>query len=345
MYDGVNLILGKGSFGVITRTNNENVCRKIFTKDKSLSLIREAYMIKKLSHINGITEMITLDHPTDTDILIVQSVRSEQISDVNKRKSGPKMIRPKVWGVIVMKQYHITLRQWLHSNPDFEARLNVLIEIISILSEVHDAGIVHADIKLENIMLTIDGHVKIIDWGLSGPCGYALIHNTTKAYRPKKTAQDFCHDIYSLGVLSIELILGSLIVNRLDYHSCITMLLSTKLDDKLKDLLSRMIHPDCKIRPTIKEIVRFFNSYKSRTEFTDKLLELEVEEEFTITIPPQYGIETMKYPKIFSDFILEHPETLTTINCIIGAIYSSTDPNYLISIIDYDHVIEFINSI
>src|SRR3989338_9449030 len=104
-------------------------------------------------------------------------------------------------------------------------------------------------------MLTATGEVRIIDWGLSSFYVYAKVQGTTKAYRPRKITQDYCHDIYGLGVLMIQLLLGSLIMNSLKYIPCLRMLDAAIADVALRKLLGRMIHPECKNRPSIYEIV------------------------------------------------------------------------------------------
>jgi serine/threonine protein kinase len=51
-------------------------------------------------------------------------------------------------------------------------------ELLTAIADLHDAGIVHGDIKPENIMLTRQGQLKLIDFGISQAFGQTVIQNT-----------------------------------------------------------------------------------------------------------------------------------------------------------------------
>jgi len=62
----------------------------------------------------------------------------------------------------------LTLREHLSGTPmDFSEVLNIAIQIAAALVEAHAAGILHRDIRPENIMIRPNGHVKVLDFGLA----------------------------------------------------------------------------------------------------------------------------------------------------------------------------------
>ena len=61
-----------------------------------------------------------------------------------------------------------TLRRHMAGSP-LEAReiLDIAVQVASALEEAHAAGIVHRDIKPDNVMIRRNGHVKVLDFGLA----------------------------------------------------------------------------------------------------------------------------------------------------------------------------------
>jgi tetratricopeptide (TPR) repeat protein len=93
------------------------------------------------------------------------------------------------------------------------------VAVCRALRAAHGRGIIHRDIKSENIMRTDDGRVKVLDFGLARDTAGATITRSgdimgTPAYMPPEQAlgeaADARSDIYSLGVVLYEAVTGRL---------------------------------------------------------------------------------------------------------------------------------------
>ena len=106
-----------------------------------------------------------------------------------------------------------TLSQYLAENPTLAMRRRVFEQLLQAVSYIHRNGLVHNDIKPENILITrSDNDVKLIDFGLSDNDAYYLARTLgcTKAYAsPELLARsndiDARSDIYSLGIIMSEI--------------------------------------------------------------------------------------------------------------------------------------------
>ncbi len=102
--------------------------------------------------------------------------------------------------------------------------LRIALKVLDGLTAAWRLGLVHRDVKPENILFTPDGNVKIIDWGMAAVVGRELPTAPTAdqarfvgtpAYMAPESArsnQTFDHrtDIYSLGATIYHMVTGKL---------------------------------------------------------------------------------------------------------------------------------------
>ncbi len=113
-----------------------------------------------------------------------------------------------------------TIKKKIERGPlPIDQTLDLAIQIAQGLAKAHEHGITHRDIKPANVMITKDGVVKIVDFGLAKLAGHARLTKTgmtvgTVAYMSPEQAQgidvDHRTDIWSLGIVLYEMVTGQL---------------------------------------------------------------------------------------------------------------------------------------
>ncbi len=112
----------------------------------------------------------------------------------------------------------ITLRELLreHRRLTVDQTLTIMDAILSGLAAAHRAGIVHRDVKPENVLLAEDGRIKIGDFGLArattaNTASGAQLMGTIAYLAPELVTRgtaDARSDIYSLGIMLYEMLVG-----------------------------------------------------------------------------------------------------------------------------------------
>ncbi|MFO0635595.1 MAG: serine/threonine-protein kinase [Nannocystaceae bacterium] len=60
-----------------------------------------------------------------------------------------------------------TLRQWSERRPDTTTALAVLAQVAQGLHAIHRVGLVHRDVKPDNVIVADDGRTRVVDFGLA----------------------------------------------------------------------------------------------------------------------------------------------------------------------------------
>jgi serine/threonine-protein kinase len=196
--------LARGGMATVYRGIDTRLTRTVAVKIMHVGLGDDLEFARKFDH--EARAAARLSHPN------VVSVFDQGADAVDGNVVRPYIVMEYVEGQ--------TLRDVVNAHAPLDpiAALDLLEPIVSALAAAHDAGLVHRDVKPENVLLGDRGRVKVADFGLAKAISsqtqtatQGLLIGTVSYLPPELVTSghaDARSDVYSAGVVLFELLTG-----------------------------------------------------------------------------------------------------------------------------------------
>lgn len=190
--------IGRGGMAVVYRIMDHTLHKQAALKMIKDSLQQDEGYLKRF--IREAQAAAKLSHPNIVDVYDVDQDRGH-------------------WFIVMELIEGMTLKQYIQKKGRLSSTecVGISIQAADALYTAHRAGIIHRDIKPDNIIITTNGNVKISDFGIArmqssdtmtvDACGsvyYSSPEQVRGGYSDQRT------DIYSLGVTMYEMCTGKL---------------------------------------------------------------------------------------------------------------------------------------
>ena len=190
--------IGVGGMAIVYRAIDQRtghsvavkVLKPEFNKDAEFvsRFQREAEAASRMTHHN-IVNLLDVGMDGDNRYLVMEYVQGKTLKEVIREKG--------------------------RINPTVAAQIT--IRILSALQHAHQNGIIHRDIKPQNILVHEDGHIKVADFGIARMANSSTLTRSDTVmgsvhyFSPEQAsgqAADVTSDIYSVGVVLYEMLTG-----------------------------------------------------------------------------------------------------------------------------------------
>ena len=196
----IEKVIGIGGMAVVFKADDLLMRRPVAVKILKDEIARDEPSVKRF--INESKAVSMLSHPNIVNIY-----------DVSMKNAEKYIVMEYIEG--------ITLKNYMTKKGVLSLReiIGYTEQILRALSHAHAKGIVHRDIKPQNIMLLKNGIVKVTDFGIAKLPNAETVTMTDKAIgtvyyispeQASGNAIDARSDIYSLGVMMYEMATGRL---------------------------------------------------------------------------------------------------------------------------------------
>ena len=204
------------------------------------TVLNNRYKIEQLIGIGGMAYVFKARVLPEGETVAVKILNDESRGDekavqrfVNESRTVSMLSHPNIVKItdvafdcniqyIVMEYVDgITLKEYIDYKKKLEWREAVyyISQVLRALEHAHSMGIIHRDVKPQNIMITRDGAIKVMDFGIAKVVNSETVTMTDKAIgtvnyiSPEQASGKtvgFSSDIYSVGVMLYEMTTGVL---------------------------------------------------------------------------------------------------------------------------------------
>ena len=214
----VGELLGKGGMGVVYRAQDQKLNRPVALKmlkadltanpDRLKRFLQEARAAAAITH-PSIAQVYDIDTVDETTFIVMEFIEGQTVGKLITNKE-----------------------------MDLIGSVEIALQVAEGLAKAHKSKIIHRDVKSENIMVTYDGHAKLLDFGLAkllepppeADKTLTLLEHAPTKTMPKTTAAgtimgttsymspeqargqelSYPSDVFSLGIVLYEMVTGEL---------------------------------------------------------------------------------------------------------------------------------------
>ena len=185
-------VVYKAQDTLLNRVVAVKILREFFAADPTFQarFRREAEAAANLNHVNVVT-VYDVGHDAGRHYIVMEYVDGQDLKQII-RAEAPLPIQRAV---------------------------EIAIQICAALGAAHRAGLVHCDVKPQNVLITADGRVKVTDFGIARALSQAstaitdTVWGTPHYISPEQAAGESptpASDVYAAGVIMYEMLTGRL---------------------------------------------------------------------------------------------------------------------------------------